>query len=56
VSIGIGEALEDEQEDDLIERVRSSLHVARLHGRDCTYLHDGIELHLIGVGRLSMAT
>lgn len=56
VSIGIGEALEDEQEDALIERVRSSLHVSRRHGRDCTYLHDGIDLHLIGVGQLSMTT
>ena len=55
VSIGAAEALADENEDALIDRVRTSLNVARQHGQDCTYLHDGVDLHLIGAGRLSMA-
>jgi diguanylate cyclase (GGDEF)-like protein len=55
VSIGVAEALAYENEEGLIDRVRTSLNVARLHGRDCTYLHDGVDFHLIGVGRLSMA-
>lgn len=55
VSIGVAEAMEDEHEDALIQRVRASLHVARQQGQDCTYLHDGVQLHLVGAGRLSMA-
>jgi diguanylate cyclase len=55
VSIGAAEALEDENEDALIQRVRTSLNVARQHGQDCTYLHDGVNLHLVGAGRLSLA-
>ncbi len=54
ISIGAAEALAEEQEDALIDRVRSSLDVARQRGRDCTYLHDGTDLHLIGAGRWSM--
>jgi GGDEF domain-containing protein len=56
VSIAIGEALEEEHEEDLIQRVRESLSLAQLHGRDCTYLHDGVDFHLIGVGQLSLTT
>jgi hypothetical protein len=52
----VAEAIEDESEDELIERVRYSLSVARMHGQDCTYVHDGLDFHLIGVGRVSMAT
>ena len=54
VSVGVAEALAQENEEGLIDRVRTSLNVARLHGQDCTYLHDGVDFHLIGVGRLSM--
>ncbi|MHB8970316.1 MAG: diguanylate cyclase domain-containing protein [Pirellulaceae bacterium] len=54
ISIGVAEALANEDEDSLIDRVRTSLNVARLHGQDCTYLHDGVDFHLIGVGRSSM--
>ncbi len=56
VSIGVAEALEDENEDQLIERVRDSLTVAHMHGQDCTYVHDGLDFHLIGVGSISAAT
>jgi diguanylate cyclase len=55
VSIGVAEAQEDEDEDQLIERVRDSLTVAHMHGRDCTYVHDGQDFVLIGVGTASMA-
>jgi diguanylate cyclase len=55
VSIGAAEALVDENEDALIDRVRASLNVARQHGQDCTYIHDGTELRLIGAGQLSLA-
>ena len=54
VSIGVAEAQEAEGEDQLIERVRDSLTVARMHGQDCTYVHDGLNFHLIGVGAVSM--
>jgi diguanylate cyclase len=55
VSIGVAEAIEDEREDQLIDRVRDSLTVARMHGQDCTYVHDGLDFHLIGVGTSSVA-
>jgi diguanylate cyclase (GGDEF)-like protein len=54
ISVGVAEALAHENEDGLIERVRTSLDAARLHGRNCTYLHDGVDLHLIGVGQQSI--
>ena len=54
VSIGVAEAQEDETDDYLIDRVRDSLTVARMHGQDCTYVHDGLDFHLIGVGSVSM--
>jgi diguanylate cyclase (GGDEF)-like protein len=54
ISVGVAEALAHENEDSLIERVRTSLDAARLHGRNCTYLHDGVDLHLIGVGQQSI--
>lgn len=54
VSIGVAEAMEDENEEQLIERVRDSLTVARMHGQDCTYVHDGRDFVLIGVGTASM--
>ena len=54
ISIGVAEAIEDENEDELIERVRSSLSVARMHGQDCTYVHDGLDFHLVGVGSVSV--
>jgi diguanylate cyclase (GGDEF)-like protein len=54
ISIGAAEALPEENEDALIDRVRTSLNIARQHGQDCTYLHDGTELHLIGAGRWSV--
>ena len=56
VSIGVAESQEDENEDQLIERVRDSLTVAHMHGRDCTYVHDGLDFVLIGVGSVSMST
>ncbi len=56
VSIGVAEAQEDEDEDLLIERVRDSLTVARMHGQDCTYIHDGLDFHLVGVGSVSVVT
>ena len=40
----------------LIERVRDSLTVAHMHGCDCTYVHDGLDFVLIGVGDVSMST
>ncbi len=56
VSIGVAEAQVDEAEDQLIERVRDSLTVAHMHGQDCTYVHDGLDFHLIGVGSVSTAS
>ena len=56
VSIGVAAALEDEGEDALTDRVRQSLHVARAYGENCTYLHDGLDVHLIGAGPVTMAT
>ena len=56
VSIGVAEAQSDETEEQLIERVRDSLTVAHMHGRDCTYVHDGLDFHLIGVGSVSATT
>ncbi len=53
VSIGVAEAMDDETEDQLIERVRDSLTVAHMHGMDCTYIHDGLDFHLVGVGDVS---
>lgn len=55
VSIGVAAALEDEDEDGLIQRVRQSLYVASTYGENCTYLHDGSDVHLIGAGSVSMA-
>ncbi len=56
VSIGVAEAQEEEDEDLLIERVRDSLTVARMHGQDCTYIDDGLDFHLVGVGSVSVLT
>jgi diguanylate cyclase len=56
VSIGVAAALEDEEEDALIDRVRQSLQVACTYGENCTYLHDGLDVHLIGAGPVTMAT
>jgi diguanylate cyclase (GGDEF)-like protein len=56
VSIGVAEAQENEDEEQLIERVRDSLTVAHMHGRNCTYVHDGLDFLLIGVGSVSMST
>ncbi len=55
VSIGVAEAQQDENEDDLVERVRDSLTVANMHGQDCTYVHDGLDFQLVGVGGVSIA-
>lgn len=55
VSIGVAEAQDEEDEEQLIERVRDSLTVAHMHGQDCTYVHDGLDFHLMGVGTVSMA-
>lgn len=56
ISIGVAEALADENEQQLITRVRDSLTVAHMHGRDCTYVHDGFDFHLVGVGTISVAS
>lgn len=56
VSVGVAQAREDESEGNLIERVRDSLSVAHMHGQDCTYVHDGCDFVLVGVGSVSMST
>ena len=52
---GFGVEVKPEDEEQLIERVRDSLTVAHMHGQDCTYVHDGLDFHLMGVGTVSMA-
>ena len=54
VSIGVAEALAGESDRELLNRVRDSLTAARRHGRDCTYVHDGLNCHLVGAGRFSV--
>ena len=51
----VAKAQDEEDEEQLIERVRDSLTVAHMHGQDCTYVHDGLDFHLMGVGSVSVA-
>lgn len=56
VSICVGQVQADENEANLIERVRDSLTSAHVHGQDCTYVHDGLDPFLVGVGGVGVST
>jgi diguanylate cyclase (GGDEF)-like protein len=49
ISIGIAEAQESEDEDQLIYRVRQSIAAARAQGQNCIYIHDGVHCRPIRV-------
>ncbi len=55
VSVGVTEAVGDEDEAALIFRAEQCLKAATEQGRNCTFVHDGQFCHLIGTGNVSMA-